>query len=101
MIVYNVTVNIEQNVHTEWLEWMLSTHIPEVMNTGCFVENKVLRLHSETENDGHTYAFQYFLNSMQDLERYQKEFAPKLQADHKERFKDNFVAFRTILEVIK
>jgi hypothetical protein len=101
MIVYNVTVNIEKNIHEEWLNWMLSKHIPDVMRTGCFLENKIMRLLTETENDGFTYAFQYICASMQDLERYQREFAPKLQAEHSERYKDKFVAFRSILEIVQ
>ncbi|WP_448530046.1 DUF4286 family protein [Raineya sp.] len=101
MIVYNVTVNIDKNIHEEWLNWMLNQHIPDVMRTGCFLENKIMRLLTETENDGFTYAFQYICASMQDLERYQKEFAPKLQAEHSERYKDKFVAFRSILEIVQ
>lgn len=100
MIIYNVTVSIDPAVHEEWLEWMLSKHIPDVMGTGCFLENKVLRLQQNPENDGFTYAFQYTLASMEDLERYQTNFAPQLQAEHTQRYKDKFVAFRTILEVV-
>lgn len=40
MIIYNVTVNIEHNVHDEWLKFMKDEHIPDVM------KNKL----SETEN---------------------------------------------------
>lgn len=101
MIVYNVTVNVDKDIHEEWLQWMLTKHIPDVMRTGCFLENKVMRLLTETSNDGYTYAIQYVCASMQDLERYQKEFASVLQAEHLERYKDKFVAFRTILQVVQ
>ncbi|MFN3315179.1 MAG: DUF4286 family protein [Raineya sp.] len=100
MIIYNVTVSIDPAIHEEWLEWMLKKHIPDVMQTGCFLENKVLRLQQTGENEGITYAFQYMLASMAELERYQTHFAPQLQAEHSQRYKDKFVAFRTILEVV-
>lgn len=100
MIIYNVTVSIDPAIHEEWLEWMMSKHIPDVMQTGCFLENKILRLQQTSENEGLTYAFQYTLNSIKDLEHYQTHFAPKLQAEHSQRYKDKFVAFRTILEVV-
>lgn len=100
MILYNVTVSIDKEIEQEWLAWMLQKHIPEVMATACFVENKVLHLLQESENEGSTYAFQYFCNSLEDLAHYQKNFAPALQKEHTEKFKDKFVAFRTILEVI-
>jgi hypothetical protein len=37
---------------------------------------------------------------MPDIEKYQKEFAPKLQAEHTTKFKDKYAAFRTILQII-
>jgi hypothetical protein len=100
MIIYNVTVSIDPAIHEEWLTWMISKHIPDVMQTGCFLENKILRLQQTAENEGITYAFQYTLNSISDLEHYQANFAPQLQAEHSQRYKDKFVAFRTILEVV-
>jgi hypothetical protein len=36
MIVYNVTVKVNTEVHDEWFAWMKETHIPEVMKTGLF-----------------------------------------------------------------
>gem|GEM_PF-5619184 len=29
-ILYNVTINIDHNTSEEWLQWMKSTHIPDV-----------------------------------------------------------------------
>ena len=37
MYIYNVTVNVSDDVHIEWLKWMKETHIPDVMKTGCFI----------------------------------------------------------------
>jgi hypothetical protein len=34
-------------------------------------------------------------------ERYKEEFAPALQADALQKFSGKFVAFRTLLEVVK
>jgi hypothetical protein len=38
---------------------------------------------------------------MKDIEKYQKEFAPQLQSDVKEKYGEKFTAFRTLLEIIK
>ena len=99
MYIYNVTVSIENDVHDEWLVWMREKHIPDVMNTGCFVENKLVKVLNE-ENDGHTYSFQYTFKDMQDIEKYQKEFAAKMQADVKQKYEGKFAAFRTLLQII-
>jgi len=40
MIIYSVTVNIDDSVHDEWVTWMKEVHIPDVMATGYFLENR-------------------------------------------------------------
>ena len=101
MILYNVTVNVEDGVHKDWLKWMKEIHIPDVMKTGMFSENKILKLLSKLpDEEGTTYAIQYFCKSLEDLENYQQNFAPKLQEDHTKRYGNKVIAFRTILEVV-
>ena len=100
MIIYNVTVKIDHDVHDDWLQWMRSTHIPKVLNTKCFTEHRLSKVLVE-EEDGLTYSIQYSCPDMETLERYQQEFAPQLQQEHTERYKDKFVAFRTLLEVVE
>ncbi|MCB0430521.1 MAG: DUF4286 family protein [Flavobacteriales bacterium] len=99
MIIYNVTVNIDDEVHDEWLEWMKSEHIPEVMATGAFIESRMARVLSD-DPEGKTYAIQYTCMTMNDYEKYREEHAPALQEKVLIRYKDRFVAFRTLLEVI-
>lgn len=99
MILYNVTVSIDHDVAEEWLQWMKSTHIPDVMATGLFIENKIARILAEEEG-GKAYSIQYLLRSMDEYERYQEEHAPRLQAEHSQRYAGKFAAFRTLLHVI-
>ncbi|TAH42807.1 MAG: DUF4286 family protein [Bacteroidetes bacterium] len=100
MIVYNVTVNVDNAVQAEWLVWMKETHIPEVMRTGMFLENRILKLLGDEDSGGHTYAIQYTCKSMNEYNTYQEKFAPSLQQAHTDRYKDKFVAFRTLLELV-
>ncbi|HMS66368.1 MAG TPA: DUF4286 family protein [Ignavibacteria bacterium] len=100
MILYNVTINIDESVHDEWLEWMKTKHIPEVLATGLFTGNKIYKIKSTDPEEGNTYSIQYFLNSMEDYEKYQKDFAPELQDKHSEKYKDKFASFRTIMESV-
>jgi len=101
MVVYNVTVNIDQDVEQDWISWMKSTHIPEVMQTGCFTGHKFLKLLNENPDaTGITYAIQYFLNSVADLNHYLDNFAGGLQSKTLQRYPNKFVAFRTFLEEV-
>ena len=98
MILYNVTVNIEQDVEMEWLEWMKEVHIPNVMATGIFFDQKIYRLLNEEE--GSTYSFQYFAKSLEDVNVYFEKYAPSLVQEHLDKYKDKHVAFRTVLESV-
>lgn len=99
MIIYNVTVSVDHDIHEEWLEWMKEVHIPDVMATGLFKENRILRVltgeHSET-----TFSVQYDCESMEHLEKYQELHAPGLQKEHTDRYGEKCIAFRTLLEVV-
>lgn len=99
MILYNVTVNIENDVCKEWLKWMQQEHIPEVMATGYFLENKIYKVLVE-EEQGTTFSIQYTCNSIKDLEEYQRLHAQRLQKEHSRKFANKFVAFRTLLELV-
>ena len=101
MIIYNVTVKIENNIQVEWLRWMKTVHIPDVMATNCFLENKIMRLiDPPADVQGTTFAIQYFCKNMETLRHYWKVLAPALQADHTQRYEGKFVAFRTVMEVV-
>lgn len=100
MILYNVTVSVDNSVAEEWLTWMMEVHIPEVMATGYFLRNQICRLLNEVENGGTTYAVQFNCRSLDDLEEYQRAYGPDLQAKHANRYGEKCLAFRTILEVV-
>lgn len=101
MIIYNVTINVEDQIHSDWLNWMKEVHIPDVMNTGCFIDNKICKVLSvQQDEQGHTYAIQYTCENEIQLNKYQEEFASKLQKEHLDKYNGKFVAFRTILKVV-
>ena len=100
MIIYNVTVNIEESVHEEWLAWMKESHIPDVMRTGKFISSRILRIVGDEDSGGKTYSVQYSCNNMNDYLEYEHQHAASLRAEHTAKFKDKFVAFRTLLESV-
>ncbi|SMO38673.1 DUF4286 family protein [Solitalea koreensis] len=103
MILYNVTINIEPEVHDEWLHWMRSIHIPDVLKTGLFKSCKICQLLAPVQEneEGMTYSFQYLCDSFNDYLKYEKEFAPTLRDDVNKKYANKIVAFRSILEVIE
>lgn len=99
MYIYNVTINIEEGIHQDWLHWMKSEHIPAMLATGKFLKALMTRVIVEEKMEGFTYSVQYTTNSKETLERYYAENATDLRSQGK-HFEGKFVAFRTELEVI-
>ncbi len=100
MYIYNVTVKIEQSRADEWLNWMRDKHIPDVMATGFFTENRICRLVDEGDMDGVTFAIQYTCDDLNDFLKYKISKAPALQKEVSEKFGNDFVAFRTLMEIL-
>ena len=100
MFIYNVTINIDDEVKDQWLTWMES-HILDVLNTGKFVAAKLTEVLIEEEMGGTTYSVQYSAKTKEDIQNYYKEDAQRLRADGMRKFGDKMVAFRTELRLIK
>ncbi|MDQ0637288.1 hypothetical protein QF042_000853 [Pedobacter sp. W3I1] len=99
MFLYNVTLIIDDAAAEEWLQWMQDIHIPQVMATGMFVSNRLLKV-VDSPNEGVTYCAQYVAETMDHYNNYQEEFAPALQAELNERYKNRFVAYRSLMEFV-
>lgn len=99
MIIYNVTVSVDMEVHEMWLAWMRNTHLPEVMATGLFLESRIARVLAEGDS-GMTYAVQYTLTDMASYEHYRDKHAKRLQAESEKYYGGKAIAFRTLLEVV-
>lgn len=101
MVLYNVTVNIDQDIEAEWKSWMQEIHIPEVLETGFFLKHRMLKLLNEQPDaTGPTYAIQYELENIGKLDTYLEQHAPALQKKHQDRYGDKCMAFRTVLEEV-
>jgi hypothetical protein len=101
MILYNVTCHLEKELLPEWLQWMREVHIPEVMATGCFTDYRMLKvLTNATDDEGVNIAIQYTASNMADYERYRDTFAPALQLKTREKYGEQILAFRSLLEVM-
>jgi hypothetical protein len=98
MYIYNVTINVDESVHVEWLTW-IKEHIPQVLATGKFTEAKLTRVLVEDEG-GVTYSVQYRAKSREDLDNYYMHDAEKLRDNGQAKFADKMLAFRTELEII-
>lgn len=100
MVIYSVTVSVEEEIREEWLAYMKGKHLDDVMKTGCFKSYQMSRIIGTSEEKENSFNIQYYSESMKDLHRYQAHHAQALQKDHIEKFGEKAAAFRTVLETI-
>ncbi|MCX2496363.1 DUF4286 family protein [Pedobacter sp. PF22-3] len=99
MFLYNVTLILDATAAEDWLQWMQDIHIPQVMATGMFVSNRLLKV-VDSPNEGVTYCSQYVVETLDNYNKYQETFAPALQAELNEKYKNRFVAYRSLMEFV-
>ena len=99
MMIYSVTVHIDPQIESQWVEWMKSIHIPDVLRTGCFVACRMHKL-LDVAPEEPAYVMQYDCRSLAEYHRYRDQSAPALQKDHADRFAGKFRGARQLLEEI-
>ncbi|MFT3682553.1 MAG: DUF4286 family protein [Ferruginibacter sp.] len=100
MFIYNVTIKVDESIHAAWLEWMKGEHIDEMIGTGCFIEAKVCRLLEVDDSDGPTYAVQFVAESKGSYNRYIEHFAPAMRQKSFDKWGNQFIAFRSVMQVV-
>lgn len=101
MIIYNITAKIENGIANEWLQWMQQIHIPEVIATGCFTHAVTLRLLDVDDKEGPTYAVQYHAESKANYNRYIDKFAAEMRQKVFDKWGNQFIAFRSLMQVVE
>lgn len=99
MILYNVTVIIDEGIGTEWLTWMQSVHIPRVMEAGRFVSSRLLKV-LESPNEGITYCVQFIADSIESYRKYQLEYETGMLNALQAKFPNRLVSFSTTMEFV-
>jgi hypothetical protein len=101
MIIYNVTIKVDGAIAEAWLKWLLNEHIPDVMSTQCFSDFRVVRLIEIDETEGPTYAIQYNAETKSDYNRYIEIHASEMRKRSYDKWGDRFIAFRSVMQVVK
>lgn len=100
MIIYNVTTNVNHSIATQWLDWLKNEHIPALLATGCFTNATILRLIEVDETEGPTYAIQYHAENKILYNRYIEKFSGVMRKQAMEKWGNQFIAFRSVMEVV-
>ncbi|ANW94933.1 hypothetical protein AXE80_00875 [Wenyingzhuangia fucanilytica] len=101
MYIYNVTTNVADDIHEDWLLWMKESYIPQMLATGKFSGAKMSRVMIQEEMGGKTYSVQYAVKDRDTFKSFYVENASKMNAKMQSKFENGqTVSFQTELEVI-
>jgi hypothetical protein len=100
MILYNITVIIDESIHDQWLQWIEAHHIPDILATGMFISSRLLKV-LDSPNEGITYCMQFISEDLDKYNQYKDHFSTTLRTEHEKMFEGKFVSFRTLMEFIE
>ena len=101
MIIYNISIKVNKQIHENWLQWQKEEHIPEIMATGLFQKYIFSRLLEQDDSEGPTYVVQYFMDNIESYNLYLSTYAPLLRQKAMKKWGDQFIAFRSVLEAVQ
>lgn len=80
MVLYEVTARVDDALAYDYERFMIESHIPDVVRTGCF-------LHARLDQGGEgQYRAAYLAATQADVDRYLADFAPRLREHMTARF---------------
>jgi len=100
MIIYNITTQISWRINDAWIDWMKEEYIPAMLSTGLFAEYRWLKLMEVDEEEGPTYAIQYYFANTSGIRTYREQYQEKFQLMHRQQWGDNAYSFASLMEVI-
>ncbi len=100
MIIYNVTTKVSHAIAADWLHWLKTVHIPEIVATGCFTHAVIHQILETDETEGLTYTIQYHSESKALYNLYIDKYAATMRAKAFQEWGDQFIAFRTVMHTI-
>ncbi len=99
MLLFNVTVIVEEASATEWLEWMKEIHLPQLMQAETFVSHRILRI-VDSPNEGVSYCVQFIAEDeakhQSFLDLHEQQFTAEIYA----KYPNKLVIFSTLMEFV-
>lgn len=101
MYIYNITTNVDESIHREWLIWVQETNIPKILETGKFSKALMTQVLIKEDMGGYTYSIQFTSDSKEKLQ----DYILKYEGDHlnegKVLFENKFGTFTTVMKIVK
>ena len=95
MLLYEVTVALEEGLDEAFEAYFKDKHVPEIWETGCFSTIRFDRL------DNQRYRTTYFAESQEELDRYMNDHSAHFREDFMVHFPDRVTVSREVWTALK
>ena len=99
MLLFNVTVIIEEDSAADWLQWMQESHIPQLMDRECFVSHRLLKI-VDSPNEGLSYCIQFIAEDEARHQTFLDLHEQLFIAEMYNRYPNKLVTFSTLMEFV-
>ena len=100
MIIYSVTYALDDSIEQNWVNFMKSVFLPEMMNSGYFEDYTFTRIVPQEGMDT-AYNIQYQCFNNEKLELFLSKEKDSIDSSMVNQFSGKFASFFTKLEVIQ
>lgn len=98
MIIYNITLHIDNEVLADCLLYLKETYIPAALEGKVLNNPQLCRVMGHAGEEGSSYALQFQAENMHLLNEWQDKYGEGLNTLLSERFSDKVIGFTTLLE---
>ncbi len=97
MLLYNITVIIEDDSAEHWLNWLKTEKLPELSSFAAIQSSRIFRI-VDSPNEGQSFSLQFMLNKEADFEQTEEYLAQYLSADMYSKYPNKLVAFTSLMQ---
>lgn len=98
MYILNTTFHVDNRVRRDFLDWARKVYMPAAIDTGLFGSARLLRVLTDTDPEGVSFALQMDCESISEARRWHDETATLLRDDMFQRWGDKVLFFTTYLK---
>ena len=98
MYILNTTFHVDNRVRRDFLDWARKVYMPAAIDTGLFGSARLLRVLTDTDPEGVSFALQMDCESISEARRWHDETATLLRDDMSQRWGDKVLFFTTYLK---
>ena len=99
MLVYDLNIKIDKDIHEEWVEWMQQVYIPKAIESNHFEYCRVFK-HQRNEKGGKTYSFHFYVKSFEDMEAFLDNEEIPLLEEHQNKFRGRYFLTKSYLDFL-